>query len=209
MKTDSQTSQNRPTSRRLGYLPILGLVASFLFIAPPCFAVEVSAGLDFAMGSGSVDAGRNGAVQTLTVAPGARVGVVFARWFFTGVRSTYMQIEQTSEPTAVTGNRRGTWFMPVAPVIGLKLGRLQFFADYEATGDYKLALSNSAARGITYKNPSGFGVEALYALGRFFSVGVRYQKVDFGQEQVGSGSATSLDRKLALSVIGGVLSAHF
>jgi hypothetical protein len=185
------------------------VIAVSILVANPSFALGVSAGLDLAISSGSVGVGGSGTVQTLNITPSARIGIRLGRWFFAGVRSAYMQIEQTSEPSASTGNRRGTWFMPIAPEIGVGLGKFKIFADYESTGDYKLALSDSLGRSITYKSPAGFGIQAMYSVGSFVNIGVRYQSVDFAQEQIGSGAVTNLSSKLTLSAIGGVLDVRF
>jgi hypothetical protein len=183
----------------------------FLFLTMPTAgsALDLSAGLELAAGKGSA-ATSTGSVETLTGSLGARAGATFRKSaFFAGLRSTYMQIEQISKVTNAVGNRRGMWFMPLAPLLGARIKRFQLFAEYEMMGDYKLARSTTNGDRVTYKKPQGFGLEVLYALDKkwHWSAGLRYQEVTFSQEQVGTTPPT--DVSMNLSTIAGVVHASF
>ncbi len=126
-----------------------------------------------------------------------------------GARASYSMVEQISEPSDTSGNRRGTWIIPFSPVIGYEGKKWIFLGEAIMMGDYKLAIGNAAGQEITYKGPSGFGAEILYQWKSKFVFGVKYQSVEFSKEQLGGGDATDLTDKLTLTNIGGLIALYY
>ena len=140
---------------------------------------------------------------------GASIGKTFFDFLIVGSRSSISKIFQTSEPTTSTGNRRGSRIVPFAPVVGFnfKLFRLQ--ADYQMSGDYLFENKTTSGATLIYKKPTGIGIELMFKASSWIGLGLRYENVDFSQEQIGTASATTLSDKLSLKSYGLMVNVFF
>ena len=185
-----------------------------------CFLLGFTPNLSFAWNffGGAAVSAASGSVSTASESDPPKVNVYTAgvflgarvfRFFLIGARASYSRINQFSAATAQTGNRTGTRTMPFAPLFGVDFKFAKLQTDYQRNGDYELTNTDSSGRQITYKKPSGLGVELIFPLTRRIDAGVRYEKVNFSQEQVGSNSATTLANQLSLKSYGVVFECHF
>ena len=149
------------------------------------------------------------APQVNVYTAGVSFGVRIYHFFLLGGRGAYSQIDQTSKLTAQSGNRSGTRMVPLAPLLGVDLRFARLLADFQMSGDYELSNADTSGNQITYKKPSGLGLELLFNLSRRMGAGFRYERVDFSQEQTGSASAVQLPNELRLQSYGLVVDFHF
>lgn len=174
------------------------------------YAIGFFAGLDLSSGPGTVSvASQAESNQVLVSSAGAFLGFRMFSFFGLGVRTAYSRIDQTSSPTAKSGNRRGVWVMPYAPVIRFEFSKFILFAEFDNTGAYQLAMGDVYGRQVTYKKPSGYTAEILYKINSALNFGLKYQKVDFSQEQVGTNSDSDLSDKINMTSYGGVIDVRF
>lgn len=140
---------------------------------------------------------------------GASFGGQFFGFLLVGARSSISKIFQTSEPATSTGNRRGTRTVPVAPLVGLDFSFMRLQADYQINGDYIFSNYTTTNLPIVYKKPTGMGVELMFKASPWIGLGIRYEKVDFKEEQIGSAAATTLTNKLNLKSYGAMINVYF
>lgn len=168
------------------------------------------AGLDLSASSGTVSvASQTDSNQVIISSAGVFLGVRIFSFIGLGVRTAYSRIDQTSSPTAKSGNRRGVWIMPYAPLLRFEFGKFIILGEYDNSGNYQLASGDVYGRQVTYKKPSGYTAEVLYKMNSFFNFGLKYQKVDFSQEQVGTNSDSDLSNKMNITSYGGVIDVRF
>ena len=187
----------------------LAFLISFL-ASSTTFALDYFAGLSFSVSRGTSAVPSQPEIPQVNLyGAGINFGIRSFNFLLLGVRGSYSQIDQISDPTFATGNRRGTRLMPVAPLIGFRLSSVRMLTEYQFMGDYALANTDFLSRDITYKKPLGYAFEILYDLSPRMAVGLRYENVDFYQEQVGSSTPVDLPDKLSLKSYGVAFDVHF
>jgi hypothetical protein len=173
-------------------------------------------GMNFFGGLSLADSIGTSSISTESDAPkvnilnaGVSLGGEFFGFILLGAHSSYSIINQTSEPAASTGNRRGIRSVPVAPLIGFNFSFARLQADYQTSGDYLLTNADILGNKIIYKKPTGMGIEFVFKISSWTGFGIRYEKVEFSQEKIGTANATDLTNKLTLKSYGVVFNVFF
>jgi hypothetical protein len=131
---------------------------------------------------------------------GAQLEFQWKRLIF-GAATDYTIFNQYSPVDPNVGNRRGSYFNPVSPELGVQLGQVLLRASFRFLGTYNLDNVNAADQAISYASPLGFGVVLSGPLHQRIWGGLSYSYTQFSQ-QVTGGTAANLSSPLSLSVFG-------
>ncbi len=184
-------------------LAIIGMMAA---LASPAAQADLYLDASGFMGyTKSTD--QDGADSPTLLQPGggATLGWRFASLLILGVSSDYRAINHMSDVTPQVGNRRGTRFNIVSPTLGIQAGKFLLKGDYQFLGNYKLGNQTVEGADMTFKSPSGFRASLAYALADHVYTGLYYETINFGKQEVSTGTEIELSKKLNVWQIGAVL----
>jgi len=109
------------------------------------------------------------------------LGLKIKNRFILGVMSDYHVITQLSALDASVGNRRGTYFNMVSPMLGLDLGKAMVRGTLLMMGQYDMQNLTYFNQALTYSGPMGFRAELGWRVKNRFMPYVFFEQASFSK----------------------------
>ena len=139
---------------------------------------------------------------------GGEMGAGLWAWnmLFFGASTDYRFVNQYSDTSTLNGNRGGTRWSIVNPMVGIASDEWIFKGEFEALGAYNLTAATSLGDKMTYASPLGCRFTGLYELRKHFYGGLHVEYVGFRHvaldgTNLSSGGPVTWDAGLTISWI--------
>ena len=154
----------------------------------------------------SLNESAQGATRGIGFTIGSRVGSLF----IVGFTTDYRWLSQTSSVDDTHPNFTGKRFVPIAPLIGLKLSDYLFKIDYQTLGNFEVSKSVPEGGRLKLSDPVGFRFSALFdRLFNKYPWGVYYESTTYNKKVESNVGEVTLTSKFSTWQIGATIAVIF